>query len=84
MTGEERRLAQTLSCVQGAGKVRVTLYYAEENGLLAAAPKRVAGALVVAAGAGNASVRLRLTEAVETLLSLPPGSVMVLEMEGTP
>ena len=38
------------------------------------------GALAVAEGAGQTAVRLRLTEALETLLSLPPGSALVLEM----
>lgn len=82
MTNEERRVAETLSCVQGAGRVRVTLYYVESGGALTGASRKLTGALVVAQGAKNAAVRLRLTEAVETLLSLSPGSVMVLEMEG--
>ena len=81
MTGEEKRLADTLSCVQGAGRVRVTLYYAESGGMLTGGGKTVSGALAVAEGAANIGVRLRLTEALETLLSLPPGSVIVLEME---
>ena len=80
MTGEDKRLADTLSCVQGAGRVRVTLYYAESSGMLTGG-KTVSGALAVAEGAANIGVRLRLTEALETLLSLPPGSVIVLEME---
>ena len=42
------------------------------------------GALAVARGAGSAAVRLRLTEALETLLGLSPGSVLVLEMEDSP
>ena len=79
MTREERRLADTLSSVQGAGRVRVTLYYAETGGALTGG-KRVTGALAVAEGAGQTAVRLRLTEALETLLSLPPGSALVLEM----
>ena len=81
MTREEKRLAETLSCVQGAGRVRVTLYYAESGGTLTGGNKKVTGALAVAEGAGNIGVRLRLTEALETLLSLPPGSAIVLEME---
>ena len=80
MTGEERRIAQTLSCVQGAGKVRVTLYSAQP-GTAFGGGAQTSGALVVAQGATDVRVRLRLTEAVETLLGLPPGSVLVLEME---
>ena len=45
-----------------------------------AASSQVTGALAVAEGAGQTAVRLRLTEALETLLSLPPGSALVLEM----
>lgn len=81
MTAEEKRIADTLSRVQGAGDVRLTLYYAEDGGAFSGNTKRVTGALVVAAGARNAGVRLRLTQAVETLLGLSPGSVLVLEME---
>ncbi len=49
--------------------------------MLTGGGKTVSGALAVAEGAANIGVRLRLTEALETLLSLPPGSVIVLEME---
>ena len=81
MTREEKRLAETLSSVQGAGRVRVTLYYAPGGSALSGSAQRVTGALAVASGAGSVGVRLRLTEALETLLSLEPGSVLVLEME---
>ncbi|MBQ9299475.1 MAG: hypothetical protein IJ214_03075 [Clostridia bacterium] len=81
MTREERRLADTLSSIQGAGRVRVTLYYGQSGGALSGSAQKVTGALAVASGAGSVGVRLRLTEALETLLSLPPGSVLVLEME---
>ena len=82
MTSEEKRVAQTLSCVEGAGRVRVTLYQAERGGAFGGGSQPISGALVVAEGAGDIAVRLHLTQAVETLLSLPSGSVMVLEMEG--
>ena len=84
MTAEERRIASALSQIQGAGEVRVTLYYAETGGAFASAQRQITGALAVARGAGSAAVRLRLTEALETLLGLSPGSVLVLEMEGSP
>lgn len=80
MTREEKRLADTLSAVQGAGRVRLTLYYGETGGAFGGA-KQVTGALAVAQGAGQMGVRLRLTEALETLLSLSPENVLVLEME---
>ena len=81
MTREEKRLASTLSSIQGAGRVRVTLYYEQSGSAFSGAAQRVTGALAVASGAGSVGVRLRLTEALETLLSLEPGSVLVLEME---
>ena len=81
MTAEEKRLSQTLSSVEGAGRVRVTLYYNESGGGFASA-RSLVGALVVADGAGSVGVRLHLTQALETLLGLPAGSVMVLKMEG--
>ena len=84
MTAEEKRIAGALSQIQGAGQVRVTLYYAETGSAFAASQKQITGALAVARGAGSAAVRLRLTEALETLLGLSPGSVLVLEMEDTP
>ena len=84
MTAEEKRIAEALTQIQGAGEVRVTLYYAESGGAFAAAQRQITGALAVARGAGSAAVRLRLTEALETLLGLSPGSVLVLEMEGSP
>ena len=80
MTAQEKRLAGTLESVAGAGQVRVTLYYEESGGAFGSG-KALRGALVVASGAGDMAVRLRLTEAVETLLNLPGGSVMVLKME---
>lgn len=82
MTKEEQRLADTLSSVQGAGRVRVTLYYAESVAGFGSA-KTPVGALAVASGAGDIRVRLELTEALETLLGLAPGQALVLKMEGT-
>ena len=81
MTAEEKRLAKTLASVSGAGRVRVTLYYAEGGGL-GGGSRQLTGALVVARGAGDIGVRLRLAQALETLLDLQPGHVLVLEMEG--
>ncbi|MBR1607631.1 MAG: hypothetical protein IJ664_07955 [Clostridia bacterium] len=84
MTSEEKRIAAALSRIQGAGEVRVTLYYEAGGGAFASAQRQITGALAVARGAGSAAVRLRLTQALETLLGLSPGSVLVLEMEGSP
>lgn len=80
MTAEEKRVARALSSARGVGSVHVTFYYEEAGGAFGSA-KKISGALVVAEGADDMSVRLGLTQAVETLLSLPPGRVMVLQME---
>ncbi len=80
MTEEEKRVAATLSSVAGAGNVRVTLYYEESASGFGGAKKPV-GALAVASGARDMNVRLSLTLALETLLDLEPGRVLVLEME---
>lgn len=80
MTGEERRIAQTLESVSGAGRVRVTLYYAPQSTGFGSAQQMV-GALAVASGAGDIAVRLSLTQALETLLDLPTENVLVLRME---
>ena len=80
MTAEEKRVARTLASVAGAGSVRVTIYYAENGGTFGGG-KQPVGALAVASGAGDVGVRLRLTQALETLLGLEHGSALVLEME---
>lgn len=80
MTSEERRIAQTLESVSGAGRVLVTLYYAPQSTGFGSTQQMV-GALAVASGAGDIAVRLRLTQALETLLDLPAENVLVLRME---
>ena len=80
MTQEEARVARTLSCVAGAGNVRVTLYYSQAESAFSGS-REMLGAVAVATGAGDIAVRLNLTQALETLLNLPAGSVLVLDME---
>lgn len=80
MTQEERRLANTLSQIDGAGRVQVTIYYSE-SGSAFGGGKTCTGVLAVCEGAGDIAVRLRLTEALETLLGLDGGQVAVLKME---
>lgn len=89
MTGDEKRIAEVLSAIAGAGKVEVALFYApaaETFSGLGASQKGTAasiptGAVVVAQGAGELSVRLNLIRAVRTLLSLPETAVDVFVME---
>lgn len=77
MTAEEARLSRTLSAISGAGKTRISVYYASENGQKGAP----CGAVIVAAGAGDVEVRLNLLRAAQTLLRLPAGAVEVFEAE---
>lgn len=79
---EEARIAQVLSAIDGAGRVEVALFYAQEAGSgLSASVSVPTGAVVVAQGAGELSVRLQLIRAVRTLLSLPESAVDVFVME---
>lgn len=70
---EEARISRVLSAMTGAGTVEVAISYQD------AAP---CGAVVVADGAGNVGVRLRLMDAVEALLGLDGSRVAVYERGG--
>ena len=72
-TPEEARLSRVLSAMAGAGAVDVAIYYDD------AVP---CGAVIVADGAGDAAVRVRLAGAVTTLLGLDLSRVAVYEREG--
>ena len=76
----ERRVAEVLSAISGAGKVEVALFYTRSSsyGDETGAPT---GAVVVAEGAGNLGVRLDLIRAARTLLGLPENAVDVFVME---
>ena len=71
---QEKRIAAVLSAMEGAGKVEVALFYGGEG-------TQPTGAVVVAQGAGDLAVRLRLIRAARTLLGLPETAVDVFEME---
>ena len=72
-TDDEARLSRVLSAMAGAGTVDVAVYYDD------ALP---CGAVIVADGAGDAAVRIRLADAVTTLLGLDISRVAVYEREG--
>ena len=76
---EEARLEQVLSSMAGAGTVEVVLYYAADDGQTISVPS---GAVLVADGAADIAVRLRLTRAVSTLLGLDASRVEVFERKG--
>lgn len=70
---EESRISRVLSAIDGAGTVEVAVYYED------ALP---CGAVVVADGAGNVTVQLRLISAVTTLLGIQQDRVAIYEREG--
>lgn len=74
-TEEEARLSRVLSAMAGAGEVEVAVFYQEEDAL-------PCGAVVVAQGADDVSVRLQLTRAVCTLLGLEASQVDVFRLGG--
>lgn len=74
-TAEEARLARVLSSMEGAGRVEVAVFHQEESAL-------PSGAVVVAQGADDVGVRLRLTRAVCTLLGLESTQVDVFKSGG--
>ena len=79
----ERRISKTLSRVEGAGRVEVTIAMQT-----AGAPQRTlgadqgghtpCGAVAVAQGADDPLVKLQLQEALCALLGLPPSSVTIM------
>ena len=76
---EERRIAEVLSVIEGAGKVEVVLYHNRQNAF--GSETSPTGAVVVAQGADDVGVRLQLIRAVRTLLGLPESAVDVFAME---
>lgn len=70
---EESRISRVLSAIDGAGTVEVAVYYED------ALP---CGAVVVADGAGEVAVQLRLISAVTTLLGIQQDRVAIYEREG--
>ena len=79
-TSEEKRIAQVLSAISGAGKVEVAVYYnSGADGFSSSAPP--VGAVVVAEGADDLEVRLSLIRAVRTILGQPEAAVDVFSME---
>ena len=80
---EEKRMAEVLSAMAGAGKVEVALFYdkAQADAFGGPGAQKPTGAVVVAQGAGDMGVRLSLIRAVKTLTNLPETAVDVFVME---
>ena len=69
----EARLAQALSWVEGAGKVRVVIYDESDE---------IGGVLIVAEGADDLRVRLAIGEAARTVLGVELERIEVMDMKG--
>ena len=87
MTALERRIGDTLSEVQGAGRVRVVILTRQvqqgQMGLSATDMQEMpSGAVAVAEGADDPLVNMRLTQALCSLLGLPATSVTVMSGTG--
>ncbi len=82
-SAEEKRIAEVLSTIAGAGRVQVALFYETEAvaAFSGSAKVKPTGAVVVAQGAEDMQVRLSLVRAVRTLLGLPEAAVDVFVME---
>lgn len=87
----EQKAMELLSAVEGAGEVYVVISYserknAEQKGLLtgyddAGAERMPCGAAVVARGANDPIVRMKMTQLLCALLNLSPASVSVVGAE---
>lgn len=73
-TDVESRVSRVLSTIEGAGRVDVAVYYVESV---------PCGAVVVAKGASDVAVQLRLISAVSTLLGIDQGRIAIYEREGS-
>ena len=83
-TGEmEVQLERVLSAMEGVGKVIVMITTEEEQGSLFTDQKKspkVCGVVVVAEGAGNASVNMRISDAVKALFSVDAHKISIVKM----
>ncbi|MGI5900220.1 MAG: hypothetical protein ACOX8S_09920 [Christensenellales bacterium] len=85
---DEARLAKVLSGIEGAGNVQVFISYNEQEGSVYAFSSdekktegSIKGVVIVASGAGDAAVRLRLAEAARVALGVDAAAVSVYKMD---
>ena len=79
----EYRLKRVLSVMEGVGEVEVMITTeGEEVSLFATETKteKVSGVLVVAEGAGNATVEMRISEAIKALFSVDSHKISIVKM----
>lgn len=76
-TGDETRLASILSAMEGVGHARTAIFLDGDD--------LPAGVVVVADGAEDVAVQLRITRTVMTLLHVEPDQIMICpSKEGSP
>jgi len=78
----ERRMESVLSCVEGAGRVRVLVSGDEAVPAGSFGQTRSAGVLVVAEGARDLRVKMELQQAVMALLGVDASQIEILGMKG--
>jgi len=79
----EGQLKRVLSAMEGVGNVEVMITTeASENSLFSTEPttKNVCGVVVVAEGAGNATVNARISEVVKALFSVDAHKISIVKM----
>lgn len=79
-SGLEQRMESVLSCIRGAGEVRVLVNRSEAAEVFASSAAPVTGVLVVAEGAGDMRVAIELQQAVQALLGVEAGQIEILVM----
>lgn len=80
-TEMERRMEAVLSCVEGAGRVRVLVNAPDSIPAFAQEQTGPTGVVVVAEGADDVKVRLALQQAVRALLGVGTGQIEILAMK---
>lgn len=73
---QQEHFSRILSAIEGAGRVELAVSYDAQS-----VP---CGALVLAQGAASPGVRIRLIQAVATLLGVDPSAVAVYPLQGGP
>lgn len=75
-TDDEKRLSQIISEIEGCGDISVMITYYEPE-KYGESRGRAMGAVVVSDGAGSSEIRIKISEAVQAALDLPPHKVKV-------
>ena len=79
----ERQLENVLSAMEGVGKVKVMITTENERSSVYGTTDtgtKVCGVVVVAEGAGNATINKRITETVKALFSIDVHKISIVKM----